>query len=199
MLRYVTERAWSRKERLFACACGWQVVSHLTDPVVQSALYVAERFADNLADTDEVVCAFDLAHEAADDTEELPARAAAVVSLALGEGSNLALEAWEGLIDLTAVKSRPARRAWGAQVARCVWGPLPLRSVSLDDSLITAKGLLLSRGMYESRDFAAMALLADVLVEAGCADGQLLAHCHTPGPHVRGCWVLDLILGLEWH
>src|SRR5262245_37594569 len=69
MLRFVTQRAWSGKERLFACACGWQVVCHPTDPLVLAALYVAERFADNLVDTDEVVCAFEVAHEAGNENE----------------------------------------------------------------------------------------------------------------------------------
>mgnify|MGYP000107719138 CR=1 FL=1 len=39
--------------------------------------------------------------------------------------------------------------------------------------------------------------LVDALQEAGCEDGELLAHCRGPGPHVRGCWVVDLVLGKE--
>jgi hypothetical protein len=116
-----------------------------------AALYVAERFADDLADTNEVVCAFDVAHEAENESDGMPARSAAIVSLALGEGNNLAMEAWEDLIDLTAGEARPARRAWGTQVVRCIWGPLPFRPVSPDDSWITAKGFLLARGMRRSR------------------------------------------------
>jgi hypothetical protein len=38
-------------------------------------------------------------------------------------------------------------------------------------------------------------LLADALEDAGCADADLLGHLRGPGPHVRGCWALDLILG----
>ena len=49
--------------------------------------------------------------------------------------------------------------------------------------------------MYESRDFAAMPVLADALEEAGCDHADVLAHCRGPGPHVRGCWVVDLVLG----
>jgi hypothetical protein len=40
-----------------------------------------------------------------------------------------------------------------------------------------------------------MPILADALEDAGCANPDLLDHCRTPGVHVRGCWVLDLILG----
>ncbi|AMV25096.1 hypothetical protein VT84_11920 [Gemmata sp. SH-PL17] len=42
-----------------------------------------------------------------------------------------------------------------------------------------------------------MPILADALQDAGCADEALLAHCREPGAHVRGCWVVDLVLGRE--
>ena len=51
--------------------------------------------------------------------------------------------------------------------------------------------------MYESRDFAAMPILADTLQVAGCDNPDILNHCRGPGPHVRGCWVVDLVLGRE--
>ena len=37
--------------------------------------------------------------------------------------------------------------------------------------------------------------LADALEEAGCTDVEILSHCREPGEHVRGCWVVDLLLG----
>jgi hypothetical protein len=42
-----------------------------------------------------------------------------------------------------------------------------------------------------------MPILADALEEAGCTDAAILGHCRGPGPHVRGCWVVDLLLGKE--
>jgi hypothetical protein len=39
--------------------------------------------------------------------------------------------------------------------------------------------------------------LADALAEAGCNNPDILSHCRGPGPHVRGCWVVDLVLGKE--
>jgi hypothetical protein len=51
--------------------------------------------------------------------------------------------------------------------------------------------------MYESRDFAGMPILADALEEAGCGDPDILSHCRGGGPHVRGCWVVDLVLGKQ--
>ena len=49
--------------------------------------------------------------------------------------------------------------------------------------------------MYEDRDFAALPILADALEEAGCDSDTILTHCREPGVHVRGCWVVDLVLG----
>jgi hypothetical protein len=51
--------------------------------------------------------------------------------------------------------------------------------------------------MYEDRGFAAMPILADALEEAGCDSPDVLAHCRNPGVHVRGCWVIDHVLGKE--
>jgi hypothetical protein len=55
----------------------------------------------------------------------------------------------------------------------------------------------LAAAMYEARDFAGLPVLADALEEAGCEDAGVLAHCRGPGPHARGCWVVDLLLGKE--
>ena len=49
--------------------------------------------------------------------------------------------------------------------------------------------------MYDSRDFANMPILADALEEAGCTSGDILGHCRGARPHVKGCWVVDLVLG----
>lgn len=57
--------------------------------------------------------------------------------------------------------------------------------------------LALARQMDGSGDFGAMPILADALQDAGCGDDNILGHCRGPGPHVRGCWVVDLVLGKE--
>jgi hypothetical protein len=51
--------------------------------------------------------------------------------------------------------------------------------------------------MYETREFAAMPILADALQDAGCENADILTHCRGDGSHVRGCWVVDLLLGKE--
>jgi hypothetical protein len=62
----------------------------------------------------------------------------------------------------------------------------------------TDTAVTLARQMYESRDFSAMPILADALQDAGCDDEHTLNHCRDMhAVHVRGCWVVDLVLGKE--
>jgi hypothetical protein len=53
----------------------------------------------------------------------------------------------------------------------------------------------LARTIYENRVFDRLPLLTKGLEEAGCVDADILAHCRSAGAHVRGCWVIDHILG----
>jgi hypothetical protein len=53
----------------------------------------------------------------------------------------------------------------------------------------------LAQAIYDDRRFDAMPILHDALLDAGCDNPDLLDHCQSPGPHVRGCWVIDQILG----
>jgi hypothetical protein len=64
--------------------------------------------------------------------------------------------------------------------------------------------LSLAEMAYQERDLPVghlalerLAVLADALEEAGCADPALLEHLRLPGPHVRGCWALDAVLTRE--
>ncbi len=53
----------------------------------------------------------------------------------------------------------------------------------------------LAQAIYDEYAFDRLPILADALEEAGCTDADILNHCRQPGEHVRGCWVVDLILG----
>jgi hypothetical protein len=54
-----------------------------------------------------------------------------------------------------------------------------------------------AQAIYDEREFDRLPILADALLDAGCEDESILSHCRGPGPHVRGCWVIDLILGKQ--
>jgi hypothetical protein len=73
----------------------------------------------------------------------------------------------------------------------------PFRTVACSKTWGTDTAVLLARQMYEWRDFGAMPILADALEDAGCDNEEILRHCRGPGPHVRGCWVVDLVLAKQ--
>ncbi|HUR55352.1 MAG TPA: hypothetical protein VMZ71_14560 [Gemmataceae bacterium] len=80
-----------------------------------------------------------------------------------------------------------------ADLLRDVFGN-PFRPVTFLPDWRTSTVLALAQRMYESRDFSAMPILADALMDAGCTDGAILTHCRGQGPHARGCWCVDAIL-----
>jgi hypothetical protein len=55
----------------------------------------------------------------------------------------------------------------------------------------------LAGAIYDDRAFDRLPILADALLDAGCDDEVILTHCRSSGLHVRGCWVVDLVLGKE--
>lgn len=72
----------------------------------------------------------------------------------------------------------------------------PFRPAAFPPSWRTDTAVTLARQMYDARDFGAMPILADALQDAGCDDDDVLNHCRdTNASHVRGCWVVDLVLG----
>jgi hypothetical protein len=71
----------------------------------------------------------------------------------------------------------------------------PFRPVAFDPNWRTSTAVALATRMYDSRDFSVMPILADALQDAGCDHPDILAHCRDDGPHARGCWVVDLVLG----
>jgi hypothetical protein len=78
---------------------------------------------------------------------------------------------------------------------REVDGPAPYRSVTADPSWLTSAVVSLAEGIYADRAFDRLPILADALQDAGCDNSDVLEHCRGPGPHVRGYWVVDLVLG----
>ena len=73
----------------------------------------------------------------------------------------------------------------------------PFRPVSFISDWRTSTAIALAVQIYESRDFSALPILADALEESGCKNVDILGHCRGPGPHARGCWVIDLLTGRE--
>jgi hypothetical protein len=83
-----------------------------------------------------------------------------------------------------------------SDILRDIFGN-PFRPVTFDAKWRTSTALALAEQMYGTREFSAMPILADALQDAGCDNEGILEHCRWLGPHVRGCWVVDLVLGKE--
>jgi hypothetical protein len=99
-----------------------------------------------------------------------------------------------------------AEQAIQCDLIRCIFSN-PFRPVSLDPAWLSRNGRLVPRlagAAYDDRilpagtlDVGRLAVLADALEDAGCNEAELLGHLREPGPHVRGCWAIDLLLDRE--
>ncbi len=103
------------------------------------------------------------------------------------------------------VRAREAERAAQAELLRDLFADPSRPSPRADSAWLAWQGgtvRLLAEEAYRERrlpegtlEAVRLAILADALEDAGCSDVELLAHLRGPGPHVRGCWALDLVLG----
>jgi hypothetical protein len=90
---------------------------------------------------------------------------------------------------------RPAdARRRAAALVRCVFGN-PFRPARVSPRWRTSDVLALARAIYDERAFDRLPILADALEDARCGDPDILSHCRGDGPHARGCWAVDALLG----
>jgi hypothetical protein len=71
----------------------------------------------------------------------------------------------------------------------------PFRPDGFDARWRTANTIELASEIYEDRAFDRLPILDHALMDAGCDTEEILSHCRSEGPHVRGCSVVDLVLG----
>ena len=72
----------------------------------------------------------------------------------------------------------------------------PFRPVTFDPAWRTSAVLELAQTIDRDEHYDLLPILADVLEEAGCSNIEILNHCREPAKHVRGCWVVDLAMGV---
>ena len=208
MLEFLRGKASERKLRLFAVACCRRIWRLFKDDNNRRAVEVSERLADGLATNAERRSAALAAGGGSGDAGGAAAcavgvpplhaaeRASANAASAFATASELPLlsnyqinPAWQRLVD--------AERASQCNLLRNIFGN-PFRHVTLDPtwpSWSDGTVVKLAQSIYDDRAFDRLPILADALEEAGCTDADILAHCREPSEHVRGCWVVDLLLG----
>jgi hypothetical protein len=167
----------ARKLRLFCCACCRRVWNAMADDG-RRAVEAAERDAD----------------QPPADADPLDGR---VIDPVAGGPRHGTIYAAECAAD--AAVTAPDPKAEGA--AQCalladIFGN-PFRPVALDPSWLTSAVVALATGIYADRASDRLPILADALQDAGCDNADVLDHCRGDGRHVRGCWVVDLLLGKE--
>jgi hypothetical protein len=93
----------------------------------------------------------------------------------------------------------PKERAAQCAILRDIIGN-PFRRGAVDPAWLVLNNAAipkLAQSIYDDRAFDRLPLLADALVAAGCTNEDILAHCRSGCMHVRGCWVVDLLLGKQ--
>ena len=201
----VSEKVSDRKPRLLGCACCHRLWHLLSDERSRKALSIAERYADGEVSAEKLGYAWGDARRAAQVAhrqERQTAEGAAMYAVAMLCQADIgrALEAVHLAAGCEAYSLGHARLAdiHNEQIPllRDLFGN-PFQPVALDSALRTPAVVQLARSLYEEKRFEDLPVLADALEEAGCQDATVLEHCRGPGPHVKGCWVLDLLLGKE--
>lgn len=221
MLDHLMSKMSQRKIRLFACALARRLWSVLVNKRSRKAIVTAERHADGLATGSELVSAqriaqttyLNMGHAArakgndrtnADEAMSLAATVAAWA--ALDEPFRTRCTDGDYLFLALVLQARLAEdferkeiEEYGAQanLLRDLIGN-PFRSFVVAPSWLRwHDGLIerMSQEIYDERHFVNLPILADALEEAGCDNADILNHCRNGSEHVRGCWVIDLLLG----
>lgn len=212
-----------RRLRLFGCGCVRQVW-HLLTGEARSAILVSERLADDRASLTDLRAAalcpplvaitpgqlaltaaawatarvyhrldhstlplqhspFDAAHYAA--------RAHAAEQTGPAPVINAVLPSWHAAWTAAYEQARAVQAA----IFRDIFPP-PGYTPSVTPEWATDTVRALARHIDDSGDYSACPILADALEDAGCHDPVILGCCRSPeGIHVRGNWVVDLLLG----
>jgi len=194
MLRLVEKTATDRKARLYFCAGSWLCWDYFAHDESRHAVEMAERYADGLATEDDMSRASYFAEVPTFHDDEPRRYAAADLAYFLVSRNNLLGELNEIRFAGAAIATLPWPGGW---LVRDIFGN-PFRPVAVDPDWLLYRNCTvpkLAQTIYDDRRFDLLPILADALQEAGCTKADVLQHCHSPGPHVRGCWVVDLLLG----
>jgi hypothetical protein len=178
-----------RKTRLLMCGCARLKWDLLTDPCSRKAVEAAERYADGSLSLSQMLKRQRVARDASYRSSAYQAsKEARLVACAAAEATRTHVNLFHA--------RQAVGDALGCILARDLFGN-PFRSVIFQPAWRTSNVVALARSIYDEREFDLLPILGDALEDAGCVDQQFLDHCRGSGPHVRGCWVVDRVLGKE--
>jgi hypothetical protein len=200
-----------RKRRLLAVACCHRVMKWMPAECLP-AVELAERLAEGLVDEEARWAAFIAAGDSHDEQDNLPGSwagycayraveqpsdyeqpsswnndAAAWVAQTAAQPASWINGKWDNEV-------LAAERREIADLIRDIFGN-PFRPLAIQASWLTPDVVRRANVIYEERKFALLPILADDLEQADCHESTILSHCRQSGSHVRGCWVVDLVLG----
>jgi hypothetical protein len=177
-----------RKLLLFASACCRGLAKIAGHNAARKALDLIDRHADNKATTDEL--------NAARNALWLKLQGVGAVLRLLPPGDHVAQSVYWTIQETQEWVPGSNSSATQCAILRDLVSN-PFRPVTIDPSwLVWNSGTIprMAQAIYDERRYSDLPILADALEEASCDNAKILTHCRGPGPHVRGCWVLDLIL-----
>ncbi|VTR94621.1 Uncharacterized protein (Fragment) OS=uncultured bacterium PE=4 SV=1 [Gemmata massiliana] len=220
MLSYLGDKGSCRKHRLFGCACCRRIWSYLSDPRSQEAVRGAELYADGQI-TQQALSSVQVGADRAmrpwserNFVGTGPLERAGIFRAWVSSSAAKAVARPTNFLNNLARSIREAThyallaefgdrytlgpgRTQHGDLLRDVFGN-PFRPIVFSPDWRTSTTTTLAAQMYESRDFSALPILADALQDAGCDSEEVLDHCRaTSEVHVRGCWIVDLVLGKE--
>jgi hypothetical protein len=202
MLTFLRGRVSDRKLRLFACACCRSIQRFIPVGACRDAIEVSSHFADGAASAEQLAKARTAAVAVSDNDRTRSSAAWAACETANPSAHQAALTAADWAADqlhradprysqeerrvqagfLRDIVGNPFRKFWVASLLRAARNSL-IQEIAAD--------------IYEGGLQEDMNALADQLEQFGCHSEDVLRHCRCDELHVRGCWVLDRILGFE--
>lgn len=199
MLAHLDRPSPDRKVRLYAVACCRNLWDMLPGQASRDGVEWAERFADGKVKRDEEYDRLNWASEA--DYLRHTYRLIGDAEVSEEEKYKLFRAAFFAFFVMWYENCFPDysnferhREHLSVRSVHDIFGN-PFRPVTLDPSWLTSTVLTIASDIYEEKAFDQMPILADALQDAGCDNEEILRHCRGPGPHTRGCWVVDLVLG----
>jgi hypothetical protein len=212
MLEFLKGKTSDRKLRLFACGCCRLIWDSLTADRIRRGIEMAEQYGDGQIADPDLERAYSLARQSAFRYQEIVTRSRLMNRDSTLQERRLLFATEVAYVHkpflvgrLSWIRHDERLHSLGPDLLRCIYGLTPFRRHTLDPHCLSWSDELvvrLAQSAYEERHLPAgildnrrLTVLADALEEAGCTDAEILSHLRRSGPHVRGCWPVDLLLG----